>query len=210
MQIQPIQSQLFHDRRQGPKETVDEYAEALKKLFAKAYSKLARGGQVAESMAQSVLANQFEAGLRPELKSKVVGSDGNLEQLMMKARFEEVKRKELAMATPSNSNQRKFGDQKGASQLLSVKNQLPEVQTNKAGKSGSNTKGCFNCGLTTHLVLSEQPKRDREAHGINSAVSVVAPANETQMILDQIATLQKELKEKEVAAGGGDAQSYYS
>ena len=47
MQIQPIQSQLFHDRQQKPKETVDEYAEALKKLFVKAYSNLARGGQEA-------------------------------------------------------------------------------------------------------------------------------------------------------------------
>ena len=53
------------------------------------------------------------------------------------------------MATPSNSNQRKFVDQKGALQLLSVKNQLPEGQNKKAGKLGSNTKGCFNCGLTT-------------------------------------------------------------
>ena len=41
VQIQPIQSQLFHDRQQKPKETVDEYAEALKKLFVKAYSNLA-------------------------------------------------------------------------------------------------------------------------------------------------------------------------
>ena len=68
IQIQPIQSQLFHDRQQKPKETVDEYAEALKKLFVKAYSSLARGGQEVETMGQSVLANQFVAGLRSELK----------------------------------------------------------------------------------------------------------------------------------------------
>jgi len=48
---------LFHDRQQKPKETVDEYAEALKKLFVKAYSNLSRRGQEAESMGQSVLAN---------------------------------------------------------------------------------------------------------------------------------------------------------
>jgi hypothetical protein len=33
-----VQSQLFHDRQQGPKETVDEFAQDLKKLFAKAYA----------------------------------------------------------------------------------------------------------------------------------------------------------------------------
>ena len=32
-------------------------------------------------MSQSVLANQFVAGLRPELKVKVVGSEGSMEQL---------------------------------------------------------------------------------------------------------------------------------
>ena len=39
-----------------PKETVDEYAEALKKLTMKAYSNLARGDQEAEIMGQSFLA----------------------------------------------------------------------------------------------------------------------------------------------------------
>ena len=47
----------------------------------KAYSNLARGGQEAEIMGQLVLANQFVAALRPELKAKVVGSEGNIEQL---------------------------------------------------------------------------------------------------------------------------------
>ena len=56
--------------------SLDEYAEALKKLFVKAYSNLPRGGQEAETMGQSVLANQFVAGLRAALKAKVVGSEG--------------------------------------------------------------------------------------------------------------------------------------
>ena len=60
-------------------------------------------------MGQSVLANQFVAGLRPELKVKVVGSEGNMEQLLMKARFEETKQKELAMVTPDNSQKRPKG-----------------------------------------------------------------------------------------------------
>ena len=60
---------------------MDEYAEALKKLFVKAYSSLARVGQEAKTMGQSVLANQFVARLRSGLKVKVVGSDRNMEQL---------------------------------------------------------------------------------------------------------------------------------
>ena len=83
IQIQPIQSQLVHDRQQNPKETVDEYAEVLKKLFVKAYSSLSRGGQEAEAMGQSVLANQFVAGLRSELKIKVVSCERNMEELLV-------------------------------------------------------------------------------------------------------------------------------
>ena len=34
-------------------------------------------------MGQSALANQFVGGLRPELKAKVVGSEGSMEQLLI-------------------------------------------------------------------------------------------------------------------------------
>jgi len=67
---------------------VDKYAEALRMLFSKAYYNLS--GE-AETMGQSVLANQFVAGLCPELKAKVVGTEGNIEQLLTKARFEKGK-----------------------------------------------------------------------------------------------------------------------
>ena len=69
-------------------------------------------------MGQSVLANHFVAGLRPEMKAKVVDSEGNMEQLLMKARFEEVKWKELARVTPGysrvtpNDSQRRFRGQR--------------------------------------------------------------------------------------------------
>ena len=68
---------------------MDEYAEALKKLFVKAYSSLAREGHEAKTMGQLVLAYQFVTRLRSELKIKVVGSEENMKQLLMKARFEE-------------------------------------------------------------------------------------------------------------------------
>lgn len=43
-----------------------------------------------------VLANQFISGLQPELQAKVVGMDGMLDTLILRARFEEAKAKELA------------------------------------------------------------------------------------------------------------------
>ena len=46
-------------------------------------------------MGQTLLANQFVAGLRPDLKRKLIGVEGVLEELILKARFEEAKSREL-------------------------------------------------------------------------------------------------------------------
>ena len=46
-------------------------------------------------MGQTLLANQFVAGLRPDLKRKLIGVEGALEDLILKARFEEAKSREL-------------------------------------------------------------------------------------------------------------------
>lgn len=54
-----------------------------------------RNGPEAEEMGQTELASQFVSGLRPELKSKLVGAEGKLDQLVHKTRFKEAKRKEF-------------------------------------------------------------------------------------------------------------------
>ena len=92
VQLTAVQTQLFHERHQGPRESVDEFAQELRKLFSKAYSRSTRGGPEAEALGQSMLSNQFIVGLRPELKTKMVGMEGSFEELLMKSRFEEVAR----------------------------------------------------------------------------------------------------------------------
>ena len=46
-------------------------------------------------MGTTVLAYQFISGLKPKIKSKVAGVEGSLEQLLMKARFEEAKQRDF-------------------------------------------------------------------------------------------------------------------
>lgn len=46
-------------------------------------------------MGQTVLTYQFVAGLKPELRLKVAGNDGMFEQLLMRARLEEAKLRDL-------------------------------------------------------------------------------------------------------------------
>lgn len=74
VQLTAIQTQLFHDRVQN--EIVDDYAQALRKLFKKSYSSLLRGRSESEPTAQMVLVIQFISGLRPSLKAKVVNMEG--------------------------------------------------------------------------------------------------------------------------------------
>ncbi len=47
-------------------------------------------------MGRTVLTCQFIAGLRNEIKAKIAGVVGDFEQLVMKAQFEEAKRRDLA------------------------------------------------------------------------------------------------------------------
>ena len=65
----------------------------LRQLYAKAYPPSVRGGEEAET----VLASQFVAGLKPEIRKRIAGCEyTSLDQLLIKARFEEAKQRELA------------------------------------------------------------------------------------------------------------------
>ena len=150
VELTAIQSQRFHDRRQSTKESVDEFAQELKKLFRKAYFSLTKGGTEEEAMGQTVLANQFVSGLRSELKSKVVGFEGNLEQLLVRARFEEAKLRELPskrLTTPVVP----------VSAPIPTRPSSGNTNRNSANRSyaprnsSGEAKSCFNCGMVGHL-----------------------------------------------------------
>ena len=97
VQITAVQSSLFHDRRQKPKESVDEYAQDLRRLFFEAYPRVQ---QEASEMGKAVLANQFVNGLIQELKLKLAGREGSFDELLARARFEEVKIREISGIRP--------------------------------------------------------------------------------------------------------------
>ncbi|MDA8002927.1 MAG: hypothetical protein MPL62_16715, partial [Alphaproteobacteria bacterium] len=58
--IQSVQTSQFHERKQGPQEFVDTFAQDLRQLFQKAVPSVSRGSQEAE-MGKAVLASQFLA-----------------------------------------------------------------------------------------------------------------------------------------------------
>ena len=90
-----IQAQLFHTRQQGDDETVDQFAQELQKLYNLAYAGAACEGPHAERMGQTLLVNQFVTGLLPHLKRNLIGVEGGLDELILKARFKEAKTREF-------------------------------------------------------------------------------------------------------------------
>lgn len=95
VRLQFVQSSRFHECKQLPNETVDNYAQDLCKLFYRAYSTAKEEGSGAEAMGWSVFACQFVGALVDKLKAKLVGCTGSFKELLSKARFEEACRHDL-------------------------------------------------------------------------------------------------------------------
>lgn len=185
VRIQAVQTSHFHDRKHGERESVDSYAQALRGLFQKAYPTGQRGSPEAESMGKAVLASQFVAGLVPGIKAKVAGSEGDIEALLAKARFEEAKLRDLA-----------GGRQQVKKPPLTVTTPLhqSEKSGSGSGRQGSATGGqrppmstvqCFGCGAYGHYrskcpargrgLPAEAPGKDPRGKGDRGSVAALAP-----------------------------------
>ena len=207
VKLPAVQSQLFHEREQGPRETADEFAEDLKKLYARAYTDVSRGGPEAERIGQSVLANQFITGLRPDLKGKVVGMEGTLDQLLLKTRFEEAKKRELAAVKP-HSFQPKPNDTRTSTFHPPLSNPT-KVSPTKGQSSGfGECRTCYNCGMTGHLSRQcqypRQQRKDREAVGRKDPTISHVRSDEWSL-QEKVTELRRELHAAEIEMAADDA-----
>ena len=181
VQIQAVQSSLFHERRQKPRESVDDYAQDLRRLFYKAYPKVQLGTQEAADIGKSVLANQFVTGLLPELKTKLAGKEGDFDELLVRARFEEARLRDLADSVQTQRNVgKKPPEQLG--HMMTPHGQDP-LRRNPSRQKGQYTSPgfggkprnsgeptCYSCGATGHLARNFRWQRSygqEEARGRN-------------------------------------------
>ena len=134
VRIQSVQTSLFHDRKQGDHESVDKYAQDLKSHFHKAYPQSQQGNEVAETMGKAVLASQFVAGLIPALKAKVAGAEGGFEELLVKARFEEAKLRDLRPTKKQSESPARPPQQSGE--------RRPLLECSKCGGTNHTAKYC--------------------------------------------------------------------
>ena len=151
VRIPSVQTSLFHERKQGERESVDSYAQSL---FRKSYPQVQQGGEVAESIGKF---SQFVAGLLPALKIKVAGVDGKLDEILVKARFEEAKLRELsAMSTPKPEKRLVEASQSSAS-TRSPQPSVKPFECTKCGGTNHSAKYCRMKGISD----------PREARGIS-------------------------------------------
>ena len=142
-----------------------------------------RGGLEAEALGQSMLSNQFIVGLRPELKTKMVGMEGSFEELLMKSRFEEAKNHEVAAVKNSSGHPQSVWAKKPGGPTSDEKrkplgkpngpkgtmNAVPEETSPATGLKFSKSRKCFNCGMERHMARActypRQTRGDHEARG---------------------------------------------
>ena len=189
-----VQSQLFHSRRQGQKESVDDFAQDLRKLHAKAYATSTSANLEAEKVGQIVLVNQFISGLRPELQRKLVGLEGSMDEMLLKARFEEVKIRDLHYQLKPN----KFPNQPPANQH-SNRDRSSDKDTDGSKKLKPGVK-CYTCGAEGHL-MRQCPSRNKggpsEAPVKRHKVSNLS-GKEEAAAQETVAELKRKLREAEL------------
>ena len=134
------------------------------------------------------------SGLGTELKSKMVGHEGNLDQLLLKARFEEAKRKGLACqrSVPLVKRLLPGGTKVSQSWHPSVQPGTTKISGagmeragNRPAQGGANKfqkRKCFNCGMEGHVVREcPYPKQLRgptEARGSITKLTPVETCNQ--------------------------------
>ena len=150
MNIQSVQSSRFHERRKGPKESVDDYAQDIQRLFHWVYASAQHEGVGAEAMGQSVLHHQFVAGLWTDLKVKVIGCTGPFEELLSKACFEEARLREVVGDRTKQDDRPK---QKDCPKWDEGPRKQTTLRTARWGKNpGKTGDTCYKCGGVGHYA----------------------------------------------------------
>ena len=156
--LRSVRSSLFHERKQQQNESVDSFAQELKKLFYRAYPVELQGSKEAEVTLRSVLASQFIAGLKSNIKAKVAGVEGDFEELLAKARFEEARLRDFQPNRPSSSNI----TPRGPKDHQGIRKDQPISTPKPGGGSTQKKRICYGCGSKSHL-LPDCPQRRRGA-----------------------------------------------
>ena len=144
-------------------------------MYNLAYGGATSEGPQAERMGQTLLVNQFVTSLCQDLKRKLIGTEGGLEELVLKAWFEEAKTRELG----SDSRPRSSGANKSQCQSSELTHAAtpptttdaspPNTESSVPSRTQSKVRGkCFACGMEGHWATNcpyKERNRGEEARG---------------------------------------------
>ena len=212
VKLTALQTQMFHSRKQGASESVDDYAQELRKLHSKAYSTTIGGNTEAEKVGQIVLLNQFVSGLRPEIQAKVVGVEGSVDEIVAKARFEEAKWKEVSGRYPQKlyQNKNRFGGPVNRNLPTpatppKVPLPTPSDRTDPPKTPRGKNVACYRCGMEGHYKTDcpyqKTPKNSGESRG-KSQVKHMTPQENSDSVdkKQEIEILREKLRQAELDA----------
>lgn len=216
VKLTALQTQMFHSRKQGATESVDDYAQELRKLHSKAYSTAVNGNTEAEKVGQIVLLNQFVSGLQTDSQAKVVGVEGSMDEIVAKARFEEAKLREVPRQ--SAGMQPKFHQPRSRSNgpvshdtptvatpaKVSTPNPPPE-RADQPKNQRSKTVTCFQCCMEGHFWSNcpypKQAKEGSESRG-KTQVKTITPQEQSDALSSkrkkEIQILREKLRQAEL------------
>ena len=196
---------------------MDQYAQELRKLFYRAYPRASQATEEAEGFGRSVLAYQFVAGFKRNLQSKVAGVEGDFEQLLLRAHFEEAKIRDL-----SSQSDRHRGS--GNSSHSGTRRSTPAGQQGKptTGSRPNPREGadrCFTCRRVGHYAKNcsykgrgapaeAQGKPPHQGRNTFNKQGIATTANlwegnvpdSTQQAKDKVTKLHEELQAAELEA----------
>lgn len=160
-------------------------------------------------MGQTLLSNHFVSGLCPNLKRKLIGMEGGLDELVLKAQFEEVKSRELLPDKGRMSAPRR----PASASLPSMTTTTTPVTATSSSAQDKNSPTvskttqmvCYNCGMEGHLQRAcpyPRELKSTEARGSSRRKdrhsAQVTPTTMSNLVGDEgpeeeVRTLQKKL-----------------